>query len=71
MQLLEAVAAADAPSTCSSDRLQEQLAAAAAAVSSSGGGAPSLERRALLQVATADALKLLQLGRLAVVSGPD
>lgn len=67
MQLLEAAAAADAPLTWSSDRLQEQLAAVAGAVSSSCGGAPSPERRALLQVATADALKLLQLGRPAVV----
>lgn len=67
MQLLDAAAAADAPSTCASDRLQEQLAAVAAAVGSSGGGAPTPERRALLQVATADALKLLQMGRSAVV----
>lgn len=67
MQLLDAAAAVDAPSTCASDRLQEQLAAVAAAVGSSGGGAPTQERRALLHVATADALKLLQMGRSAVV----
>jgi tellurite resistance protein len=65
IQLLDAAAAADAAT--SSSQLQQQLAAAAAAISSSGGGAPAPERRALLQVATADALKLLQLGRSAVV----
>jgi hypothetical protein len=47
--------------------LQEQLAAAAAAISYGGGAALSAEQRSLLQVATADGLKLLQLGRSAVV----
>lgn len=67
LQLLDAAAAADAASSDSQGQLQEQLAAAAAAVSSSGWAALLPERRALLQVATADALQLLQLGRSAVV----
>jgi hypothetical protein len=71
LQLLEAAAAADSAAAASSSgggqQLQEQLAATAAAVSAGSGSSLSLERRALLQVAEADALRLLQLGRSAVL----
>ena len=70
LQLLEAAAASDSAVASSSgveQQLQEQLAATAAAVSAGSGSSVSLERRALLQVAEADALRLLQLGRSAVL----
>jgi hypothetical protein len=65
MQLLDAATAEDEASDQGS--VQEQLAAVAAAVGSSGSSALQPERRALLQVAQADAVKLLQLGRPAVL----
>lgn len=68
LQLLEAAAAAGEDAAAVADgQLAEQLAAIAAAVSAGGGGSLQPERRALLQVAEADALQLLQLGRSAVV----
>jgi hypothetical protein len=70
LQLLEAAAASDSAVASSSgveQQLQEQLAATAAAVSAGSGSSVSLERLALLQVAEADALRLLQLGRSAVL----
>lgn len=66
LQLLDAAVAAGS-SPGGQEQWQEQLTAAAAAVSSGGGGALEYEQRTLLQVAQADAFKLLDLGRPAVV----
>lgn len=66
LQLLDAAVAAGS-SPGGQEQWQEQLTAAAAAVNSGGGGALEYEQRTLMQVAQADAFKLLQLGRSAVV----